>query len=344
MNDVRWDSPLWVGFVRWFIGVLFGSFAAVFLFIVVTDPFDRGHGFALVSPGILDASPRTANVSRGRDPRFDAAVIGNSHAQLLEPERLFSSTGFRFTQMSTPATGPREQVVLLGWFMRHHADIKALVMGIDATWCGQYVKPALSSPFPFWLYGDDLDYVTHVFGARSLTYGWRRILITMGRSLVTDPAGYWNYEIGREWDLRPFHPMLAERAPVDVTPVAAPDLQFPSLDTLESALTPLPASAQVVLVMPPVFYTVLPVAGTPAMHQMAGCKYELVRRAAVHGWKFVDFYSDTPLSRDPENFWDFDHVRMPVARRMEDRIAEELSHLSQAGGLDPADGMASALR
>jgi len=332
---MRSNAALWLRFVGWFVGTLLGSFVAVFVFIVCTDPYDRGHSLALVSPGIFDESPRTANVSRGRDPRFNAAIVGNSHMQLLDPDRLFGSTGYRFTQMSAPATGPREQVVLLKWFIDHHRDIKALVIGTDATWCGQDGNPPLASPFPFWLYGGDLDYFAHVFGTRSLSYGWRRILVTMGLLPVSDPAGYWNYEIDRKWGFRPFLPTLAERAPVDVAPAPAPDLRFPFLGTLESVLAPLRPDARVALVMPPIFYTSLPVTGTAAMHQMAGCKYELVSRAADHGWRFVDFYADTPISRDPENFWDFDHLRMPAVRRMEERIAQELSDVGYAGGGRP---------
>jgi hypothetical protein len=321
------NAAVWFRFVYLFLATLVGGFAGVFLFIFATDPFDRGRGPSLLPPGVLDESPRTANVSRGRDPRFNAAIFGNSHVQLLDPDRLSDMTGLRFTQMSTPSTGPREQVTLLKWFVRNHSNIKAIVVGTDSLWCRQDPNPPITRPFPFWLYGDDLAYFAHVLGTKSLDHGWRRVLIAMGRSTVTDPAGYWNYESGRTWD---FHPRLVERAQVDVSPLAAPDLQFPSFDALESMLEPLAPDVRVVLVMPPVFYTLLATPGTLAMHQMGGCKHDILRRAAQHHWLFVDFYSDTPLSRDPQNFWDLSHVRMSAAQFMEERIARELSYVSQA--------------
>src|SRR5262249_6036219 len=178
------------------------------------------------------------------DQRFNAAIFGNSHVQLLDPDRLSSITGFRFTQMSTPSTGPREQITLLKWFVRNHSNIDVIVVGVDNPWCSQDLNPPVTKPFPFWLYGDDLDYLVNVFGTRSLDHGWRRVLIAMGRSSATDPAGYWNYESGRIWS---FHPALSEREPVDLSPVAAPDLQFPSLEVLESVLAPLPAGVRVIL-------------------------------------------------------------------------------------------------
>jgi hypothetical protein len=322
------DATSWFRFVCFFLVTLFGSLAAAFLFIVVIDPFDRGYRLSLLPPGILDESPRTANVSRGRDPRFNGAIFGNSHVQLLHPGRLSSRAGFRFTQMSTPGTGPREQAALLKWFVRNHSNIKAVLVGIDNQWCGQDPIPPIITPFPFWLYGDEVGYFANVIGTRSLDHGWRRLLISMGRSPVTDPAGYWNYERGRTWN---FHPALLERAPVDLSPVASPEVKFPSLDMLQFILASLSPDVRVVLLMPPVFYTSLPAPDTAVMRQMTGCKYELARRAVQQHWHFVDFYSDTPLSRDPENFWDASHVRMNAARIMEERVAQELSHVSHAG-------------
>src|SRR5580692_4556235 len=113
----------WFHFTRFFLATLFGILAIAFLLILFTDPFDRGHGVSLLSPGVLDESPRTANVSRGRDPRFNSAIFGNSHVQLLDPERL-SDVDFQFVQMSTPGTGPREQAALMRWFMRNHRSIR----------------------------------------------------------------------------------------------------------------------------------------------------------------------------------------------------------------------------
>ncbi len=54
--------------------------------ILIVDPYDSGFGLLGIK-GVDDASPRTANASRARDPQFDSAVIGNSTGQLLKPER-----------------------------------------------------------------------------------------------------------------------------------------------------------------------------------------------------------------------------------------------------------------
>jgi len=316
----------WVRFAGSFIAALFGIFALSFLFILVTDPFDRGHPVSLLPAGVLDENPRTANVSRGHDPRFNAAIFGNSHVQLIDPDRLSGFTGFQFVQMSTPAAGSREQTALMQWFMRNHPSIRAMVVGIDDRWCEQDSALPLTHPFPFWLYGSDLNYFMRVVSTRSLEHGWRRLRIARDASPVTDPSGYWDYEQPGRWAARP--PAPADRPPVDLSPASTTDMEFPALDQLESVSAQLPADTMIVLVMPPVYYTSLPAADSAEARQMAGCKFDLLRRAAQRHWHFIDFYSDTPLSHDPENFWDATHVRMNIARVMEMRIAEEVSQLS----------------
>src|SRR3712207_1811410 len=52
------------------------------------DPYDTGRSRLFAKAGVRPQGPRTAAASRGRDPAFDAAIVGNSHIQLLSPERL----------------------------------------------------------------------------------------------------------------------------------------------------------------------------------------------------------------------------------------------------------------
>ena len=56
-----------------------GRALASFPVLVLIDPYDSGRFPGLGIVGVDDASPRTSNVSLGRDPQFDAVVIGNSN-------------------------------------------------------------------------------------------------------------------------------------------------------------------------------------------------------------------------------------------------------------------------
>ncbi|MGB9056960.1 MAG: hypothetical protein WCC50_00470, partial [Pseudolabrys sp.] len=81
----------------------------------------------------------------------------------------------------------------------------------------------------------------------------------------------------------------------------------------------------VVLVMPPFFANNIPRTGTREAARLAACKSALARLVAARPHSnFLDFHVDDPLTRDPKNFLDPVHYRAPVARRMEQRIAESL--------------------
>src|SRR5215213_8083367 len=118
-DELTVSAGAWRRFARDFVigaTAILGSLLAAAYAI---DPFDTGRPGLFAKAGVRPQGPRTAGASRGRDPAFNAAIIGNSHIQLLSPERLQQLTGLAFVQLSVPATGPREQFVLIDWFARH---------------------------------------------------------------------------------------------------------------------------------------------------------------------------------------------------------------------------------
>ena len=72
---------------------------------MLIDPYDTGRfpGFPITGTG--DHTLKTAAASHGRDPRFNASVIGNSTGQSLDPYRLQRETGFRFNQLAIAGAG-----------------------------------------------------------------------------------------------------------------------------------------------------------------------------------------------------------------------------------------------
>src|SRR4051794_32565634 len=98
------DGGTWRGFAATFLAaaalILVGFVALAY----VVDPYDTGRSDLLGKPGVRPQGPRTAAPSRGRDQAFNAALIGNSHIQLLSPERLKEATGLDFVQLSVPAS------------------------------------------------------------------------------------------------------------------------------------------------------------------------------------------------------------------------------------------------
>jgi hypothetical protein len=314
---------------RWlaaFFGAVVVGAAVVFAVVLIVDPYDSGRVGMLGIAGVDDASPRTADASRARDPQFDSAVIGNSTGQLLKPGELSALTGKHFVQLTVPGTGPREQLAILDFFLRHHPRPGALVIVTDASWCQRDPALPLQHPFPFWLYGDStLDYIGHLFSTRGLRLTVRRLAVAAGLRPRSAPDGYWDYE--KEG------PAVVVLGPRDdggpAPPQVSPD--FPAAKLLGDAIKRLPPDLPIVLAMPPTYYTAIPRAGSLAGAEEAACRSALARLVAGRPHSnFINFRVDNDLTRDRANFIDFGHYRAVIARKMEQGIAESIKAGGQA--------------
>ena len=314
------DSRAWSRWLATFVGLSALGACVVFALVILVDPYDSGHFGFIGIKGIRDESPRTANASRGRDPQFSAAVFGNSTGQLLKPAELSQATGVRFVQLTVPGTGPREQLVLLRWFVRHHARADALVIVTDPVWCTDDPALPISSPFPFWLYSESpVEYLGRLFSSRALGRWVRRVQLGLGLRTPSAPDGYWNYELLGHGEFRPGTP---PSEPADSAAVA--ETQFPAIEQLAGFIANVP-NVPVILVMPPMIASNIPRPGTRGAERLAACKAALARLVAGRPHSnFLDFHVDDPLTRDQKNFLDPVHYRAPIARRMEQRIAESL--------------------
>jgi hypothetical protein len=353
-------DAVWRRFALLFLGVFAGVVGIAYTFILLVDPYDSGRFAALglrspyegatdriadvtggiatsgaassgVSFGDTDTSQRTSNVALGRSPRFNAAIFGNSHGQLLSPQRLSHATGLSFVQLTVPGSNVREQLAMMHWFIAHHAEIGAMVLALDERWCVTDPALPIRTPFPFWLYDDsNLVYLSHALSVRSLRDGVRRVASVFGSPSPVDPAGYADYEIGKAWSFKPGRPATAGDFPVGDARSAR---DFPGLIRLDAVLGELPAATPVVIVLPPQFYTRLPPAGTPAAQFRDACKERIAARARRGGASaFIDFFVDSEIARAPENFMDDEHYRSNIAEIIEADIAAALGGRREASG------------
>ena len=302
--------------------------AAIFLLLLFIDPYDSGRLMHYGTLGVVDENPRTADVSRARDQAFDAAIFGNSRGQMLDPAQLSAETNFKFVQLTIPGTGPREQLSLLDWFVRHHHHIGAIIFVTDPAWCTQDAALPELNPFPFWLYSDNtINYLRNLFRTEALTRAWRRTLLWLGLRHRSRPDGYWDYEIDRTWA---FQPQVSRNfSPAELAP-KAPVLAFPAVAALSAAFGELPAGVALSFVMPPTFYAGLPSIGDPAADQIVQCKGALIAFAERFGGSFLDFNVDGPLARDNKNFMDTAHYRRNVANEMAIQIGAALARNAHA--------------
>ena len=304
---------------------LLGAAAAVFL--LAADPYDRGHGLFAVG-GTLENGPRTGDASRGRDPAFNAAVIGNSHAQMLSPQGLDAAApGAAVVQLSVPGSGPREHFALLDWFARNHgAQARAVVIGVDQFYCAGDTAMKLAHPFPFWLYdADPLTYGANLFRGRALRSAARRLLLIAGRKPPVRPDGFRDYS----GDYTPNDTWRRTAETMRTPGYWNQSGAFPVIDLLAEKLRALPAQTRVILYVPPIFAEGLPVTQADMAGERA-CVAALERLAVARGrTRVVDLRRDTPETRDPLNFLDMTHYAKPLAQAAEIRIGAALRGLDQ---------------
>jgi hypothetical protein len=357
-SETTWTDGVWRRFALAYLGVFAGVVGVVYVFIIAVDPYDSGRFPALGLRGLFDGrersgnaaadgaarsdaagfgdtdtSQRTGNVALGRSARFNAAIFGNSHGQLLSPQRLSQATGLDFVQLTVPGANVREQLAMLGWFMHHHAEARALVLALDERWCVTDPALPLRSPFPFWLYSDsNLVYLANALSTRTLRDSFRRLASAGGASI--DGAGYSDYEAGKAWSFTPGKPPPAEGFPARDERPFRREPDFPGLILLDAMLAEVPAETRVVIVLPPQFYTQLPAAGTGGARFRDYCKWQIALRAARGaGSAFLDFLVDSAITRNPENFMDAEHYRTNVAETIEAEIAAALNrHRAAAEG------------
>ena len=313
----RWRSVLlWLAALAVILpAVLLGALAAI-------DPYDTGRFSVIAGRGVAAQGPRTANASRGRDPAFNAAIIGNSRMQLVSPQRLDRLTGLRFVSLTVPGTDSTEQVTMLRWFASHRDAPAAVVVGVDAFTCGAGIGRG-RTPFPHWLYaGTGRTYLAGLFRLDAAEAAVGRLAMLAGRRPAAGRDGTWDYEEGRRWT-----PALGEalrQAPPE--PLAVSAGPFPMLELLADAVDALPASTRVVYAVPPVFAGLLPTPGSPHDRASGACRERLALRAAARpGAAIADLRFDSPQTRDPAAFWDATHYGRPLAEQLEALIAAQLS-------------------
>lgn len=317
----------WAGFARGFVVTAVVALIGTLTLAWLIDPYGTGNTPLSLREGVRPQGPRTAAASRGRDPAFQAAIFGNSHVQLLSPDRLLAQTGIPFVSLMAPASGPKEGLVLMDWFLRHRREApQAVIVGIDDLWCTADPAMPNAKPFPFWLYSrDQREYLVGLLRFDVLEEFQRRIVYLMtGRGERARPDGYWDYEpsyTGMGYDRDP-----GKRAELETyMPIGGnADGPYPAAKALEAMMAQVPGT-RLILLRPPVYRSALPRPGSPSEKLDAGCRAAFAELAARRPLTaLIDWRRDRPELYDPNQFFDRSHYRQPLARLVEAEIAAAL--------------------
>ncbi|WP_158812803.1 hypothetical protein [Methylocapsa sp. S129] len=317
----------WRGFAVAFAATAVLLFAALAGVLAAVDPFDTGRFALTARAGVPEQGPRTADASRGRDPRFDSAIFGNSHMQLIRPETLNAQTGLDAVSMIVPGTYPKEQFVLIDWFLRHHPRPAAIVIGLDVSWCFDALYNV--EPFPFWLYEKSpLAYLGGMMRYSALERIPGRLALLFGSAKPARADGYRDYDD----ELRTVDPGVLRQQLAKERPTASinPRNLFPAADRLKVVLAALSPSTAVVLAWPPVYITALPQRGSEAEATMRACHGAFSAVAAQRPrTTIVDWAEDRPETLLAENFFDQTHYRDNLAEAFQKDIASALSRMKE---------------
>jgi hypothetical protein len=304
--------------LRNFIVATAACFLGAAVFIIAADPFDTGRFALLNVHGVPETPYAYAMPSRSRDMSFDAAILGNSVATLLDPERLSALTGRHFVQLSLPGTHATEANVVGRSFLAHHQGRPvAVLLTLDPYWCES--APTLAG-FPFWLFGSTPSYLAHVVSGEAMVMAFSRIGFRIGLAEPARRDGYDNVERLWVWNADEIARRLAIVPPSELEDGST---LMPQLDVIRGFIARAGAGSRFVLLWTPVHVNALPVPGSPAERRLIACKASFAGLAEQDpSVRILDWRVRGPLASDINNFWDPFHYRGAVARNLEVAAAE----------------------
>jgi hypothetical protein len=297
------------------------SILAVVAALAALDPYDTSRfGNSAFWRGRID-DDRT---SRGRDPLFNAAIIGNSRSALIEPAILDRGTGLHFVSLVIYGSQPIEELAVLRYFIGHHPDAGAVVIGLDDAWCKRQLQSGLGREFPHRLYEDGIfGYLAQLYTFRTVQRAWRA-----RRSVDARADGFQDYEPAFRAAGQDAIEVARQKLPVirpgglwheKLKPL------YPALSQLTDVFAKMSASTAVVLAWVPVHISGLPLPNSTPAELLAACQSAYAAVAAARPrTEIINWWLDRPENRVDGNFYDQGHYRRSIAVALDDDITAKL--------------------
>jgi hypothetical protein len=329
-------SRAWLAFTRSLIAAAVLIGAAVIALVALLDPYGLraapGH-----PPGpIMDANQRLSYPQIARGGPFDAAVFGTSTARLLDPDALDAAFGARFANLAVNAATPDEQIRLADLFLANR-PVRAVLFGLDATWCAADPPARTANAFPDWLYAEGVPWgMLRQVNLRAVTVATQAALARAGLARARiRPDGYAVFTPPDDrYDPERARAHIRAGAADPAARAEAPDAPMPALGRLDDLLGRLPLQALKLVAFMPVHAAAQGAPGTAARRREEACKTRVAAIGARRGAVVVDFRRISPLTTRDANYWDALHYRLPVAAR----VVADLKAAVTSGADDP-DGV-----
>jgi len=325
----------WRRFISVFFKVFISGLGAIYLFILLVDPFDIiPFALPLERAMVSVTSQRHMYPQIVRSGRFNSFVIGTSSIRLLDPKLLDQEFDARFANVAMNSATAWEQQKMMEYIIHKAGPPKVLIVGLDHVWCNSHAdrERITARGFPDWMYDDNpwndylylLNSSTLEIAGRLVAYqfGFHHLRMRFdGYQVFVPPESKYDVTRARQhiWDSRKSEPP-PDVPPPPLLPVERAALTFPALAWLDATLAKLPRSTLAILAFMPAHVVAQPWPGTHAAAIEAECKARIADIARIRGAKVVDWRINSVLTRNDANFWDRFHYRVPIATR----IAEQL--------------------
>jgi hypothetical protein len=312
--------------VQVFLAIFIGTLALYLALVILVDPYDSGRFPTPMPAGTPSEKVAILNLSRGRDPRFNSVVLGNSRAVMIDPGKLSQGTPFRFVQLAVEGATVRDQMTFLRWFERHHPAVEAIVLESDQGWCERDLELTHSPDFPSGLYArSDFDYLRAALNLKSFNIMLQRLAYAFHWRPAVDPAHFISIEAKYPWKFDANGHAAWHKTRIAGVPQAR---DLPALRLLSEALSELRHQPAIVLWLPPYFATALPPTDTDEGQDLEACKEGLRAWARRRpNTVLLDFQLRTHASENPDNFLDVTHARRRLLASVEEEISATLGRL-----------------
>ena len=316
-------------FIKDFLLTAVGAGVAIYVLIIVIDPYMNLGVYKLKGRQPVSQNQRFAYPALARRAGINSVIVGTSTTRLIDPASL-SIDGFRFVNLSMNSATAYEQKRILELFLRHHSDTRAVVVGVDRTWCqhGEEIEQLTFREFPEWMYDDNpVNDFAFMFNDKALENTVRMAQLLLGyrqpkyradgyRDFTLD-FGQWRSDEVRD---RIYRGASRSATAFTVRPTTGTG-QFPLVESLRALVDSAPASARVIIVLPPLHQAHI------ARHnaELSPCKGAVLTafsddsRTAI-----LDYLFSSEVTTRDENYWDQLHFTREVARQVEQDIAGAL--------------------